>query len=148
MLFSHFFSASFYREYRQHLADEERREDQGGPEDLESDETVAGEPVPEEGGEDGLHGQDHRRPGRRDALLDEGLHPERPRRCNQARRHEGEPDLPWREGDRLEEGPKDPEDHRYREHLGEGEPRRVVSGGVAGEESYVQAQRGGAQEGE
>src|SRR5215210_8907925 len=52
VLFSTFF-ASFYGEYRQHLADEERREDQGGPEDLESDETVAGEPVPEEGGEDG-----------------------------------------------------------------------------------------------
>jgi len=44
--------------------------------------------------------------------------------------------------------PKDTEDQRYREHLGEGEPRRVVSGGVAGEESYVQTQRGGAQEGE
>src|SRR3712207_776201 len=78
--------------------------------------------VPEEGGEDRLRAQDHRRPGRREALLDKGLHPKSPRRCDQARHHKGGPDLPRREGDRLEEGPGDAEDQRHREHLDEGEP--------------------------
>jgi hypothetical protein len=48
------------------------REDQGSPKDLESDETIVREPGSEESSDNGLHGQDNRRPGRWVALLDEG----------------------------------------------------------------------------
>src|SRR3712207_9523471 len=90
-------------EHGQNLPDEERREDERGPGELHRREPVPGEPVAEEGGEDGLGGEDDRRAGRRYALLDGGLDVERQSRGDEAGETNGAEDLARRHYHRLEE---------------------------------------------
>jgi len=61
---------------RRDFADDQCREYQSCPEDLDRYQPVSGEPVSEEGGKDGLHREDHRRTGREDALLNADPHTE------------------------------------------------------------------------
>src|SRR5215210_4176811 len=127
-------------QYRYNLSDYEGGEDHERAEDLDSHEPVPREPVAEEGGEDGLHGQDDRGARSRDVLLHRGLHQESAGRGEQSR-HEQRNPHPWRRQIyRTRERPHDDEEQCQREDLGERQSARVVGGRVAGEERNVQTE--------
>jgi hypothetical protein len=56
-----------------HLPRQEGAQDEDAPEDLDGDEPVPRQPVAEKGREEGLRGEDDRRPCGRDVLLRRGL---------------------------------------------------------------------------
>src|SRR5215212_9057354 len=123
------------------LADHEGGKDHEGAEDLDRNESVTREPVAEEGGEDGLHGQDDGGPRGRDVLLHRGLHQEGSGGGQKSRDEQRDPHCRRRQSDGIEERPHEDEEQGHGEDLGERQDARVVGGRVTGEERDVQPER-------
>ena len=125
---------------RYYLTVDERRENQGDPEDLDRDKPVPSEPMPEKGGEDELHGEGHHRPGRRWTKVCDQNAPTDATRHVAVRAIQTSPGGRTMASKRGQEDPEEREVECHREHLGECEPGGVVPHGVTGEESYMQDQ--------